>query len=303
LTEGVCRELGVSSGKREAIRFSEGNTFVRILENVRGCEVFIVQTLSHPVNDNFIELLFWIDAFNRASAKQTTAVIPFFSYGKGDKKDEPRVSIRARVCAECIESVGADRLLTMDLHAPQIQGFFRVPVDHLYALPIFANFLEPRIKDPKEWVLVSPDAGFAKQARKYARFLGVGLAIADKDRPEHDEIPEIMEIMGDVKGKHAVIVDDFALSARSLVEVSEGLVERGVKDVFAAVSHGVFTDGAAALIDRSPIRRVITTDTVEHRFEPLSDKVEIISAAGLFADAIRSIHERTSVSRLFPSGL
>ena len=303
LTAAICRELDIPVGQCEKMSFSDGNTFVRVLENVRGHEVFVIQTLSHPVNDSFVELLFWIDAFKRASAGQVTAVIPYFSYAKGDKKDEPRVSIRARACAECLEAVGVDRLLTMDLHAAQIQGFFRVPVDHLYAMPAIAEYFRPLIEDPNDWVLVSPDAGFAKQARKYAYYYGVGLAIADKSRPSHDERAEIMDVIGQVEGKHALIVDDFAISAGSLVAVAEQLTKRGARDVYAAVSHGVFSPGAAKRIDGSPIRRLITTDTIEHRFEPLSAKVEVLSAAVLFAAAIRSIHERTSVSRLFPPGL
>src|SRR6266498_4803179 len=188
LTAAVCRELDVEVGASEVIRFSEGTLFVRVLENVRGRSVYLVQSTVFPTNANFMELLFWIDAFSRASADSVTVILPYFSYAKGDKKDEPRVSIRARVCADAIEVAGADRVVTLDLHAPQIQGFFRIPVDDLYALPILCDAIVR--KQLPDLVVVSPDTGFAKQARKYASFLGASIAIADKQRKAHDERAE-----------------------------------------------------------------------------------------------------------------
>src|SRR5712691_3522896 len=185
LTGAICRELGVEPGNGEVHRFSEGTLFVRVLENVRGRSVYLVQSTVFPTNANFMELLFWVDAFTRASAESVTVVVPYFSYAKGDKKDEPRVSIRARVCADAIEASGADRVVTLDLHAPQIQGFFRIPVDDLYALPVLCQ--EIARKRLPDLVVVSPDTGFAKQARKDASFLGTSIAIADKQRKAHDE--------------------------------------------------------------------------------------------------------------------
>src|SRR5690348_134212 len=196
LGEAICTELGVQPADAETMRFAEGTIFVRLLENVRGRDVYVVQSTIYPANDNVVELLFWLDACRRASAASVTAVVPYFSYGKGDKKDEPRVSIRARVLADAIEVAGADRVVTMDLHAPQIQGFFHIPVDDLYALGVLCE--EIRRKQLPDLVVVSPDAGFVKHARKFASFLGTSIAIADKERRAHDERAEILEIIGGV---------------------------------------------------------------------------------------------------------
>ena len=225
LTQKICAYLDLESGKGEVLHFSEGNTFVRIKENVRGRRVYLVQSTAFPANDNFMELLFWIDAFKRASAEKVTVVMPYFSYAKGDKKDEPRVSIRARVCADAIEGAGADRVVTMDLHAPQIQGFFKVPVDDLYALPVFCEAIKK--KENSNLIVVSPDTGFAKQARKYADALDTSIAIANKERRSHNEKAEVLEIIGDVRGKTALMVDDFTLTAGTLVSVATRLLERG----------------------------------------------------------------------------
>ena len=298
LAAHICEYLRVEPGKGETLRFSEGNLFVRIQENVRGCRVYLVQSTAYPANDNFMELMFWIDAFKRASAESVTLIMPYFSYAKGDKKDEPRVSIRARVCADAIEAAGADRVVTMDLHAAQIQGFFRIPVDDLYALPVMCEAIgKLNLPDP---VVVSPDTGFAKKARRYASHLGTSLVIGDKERVAHDEHAEVMEIIGDVRGKTALIVDDFVISGGTLVEVSEKLMERGAKSVVAAITHAVFSPGSMKKIDRSPIVKMLVTDTVETQPETLSDKIEVVSVAPLFGEAIRRIHQRESISVLFP---
>lgn len=298
LTDRICEYLQINAGKNQALKFSEGNTFVRILENVRGRRVYLIQSTVFPTNDNFMELLFWIDAFKRASAESVTAIIPYFSYGKGDKKDEPRVSIRARVCADAIEAAGADRVVTIDLHAPQIQGFFRIPVDNLYALPVLCDRL--RAKQLENVIIVSPDTGFAKQARKYASYLGTSVAIADKERVGHDENAEVLEIFGDVKDKTAVVVDDFTISGGTLADVSVKLVERGAKQVYAMVAHGVFTEGSIERIDASPIEQLLITDTVENHPVQLSDRIEVVSVAPLFGEAIKRIHNRESISAMFP---
>ena len=244
-----------------------------------------------------MELLFWIDAFSRASADSTTVIVPYFSYAKGDKKDEPRVSIRARVCADAIEAAGADRVVTLDLHAPQIQGFFRIPVDDLYAMPHLCTAIkDANLRDP---VVVSPDAGFVKRARKFAQRLGAPLAIADKVREGHDETSEVVEIIGDVADRDAVVVDDFTISAGTLAEVAEQLVTRGARSVTAVVTHGVFAEGSMERLDRSPIERLITTDSIETQPVELSPKVSIVSVAPLFAEAIGRIHRRESISVLF----
>lgn len=298
LTASICAQLGVQPGRGEVITFSEGNTFVRVMENVRGREVYIVQSTVFPTNDSFMELLFWIDACSRASAGSVTAVIPYFSYAKGDKKDEPRVSIRARVCADCIEAAGCDRVVTMDLHAPQIQGFFRVPVDNLYALPVLVERI--RQLNLPDLVVVSPDAGFVKAARRYAHALGATLAVANKERTAHNEHAEVLEIIGDVVGKHALIVDDFTISGGTLAEVARRLVERGALEVYAMVSHGVLTPGSTERIEASPLRRLFITDSIETQPVQLPPKIETVSVAPLFAEAIRRIHTRESVSGMFP---
>jgi ribose-phosphate pyrophosphokinase len=298
LTAKICAYLHTKPGSGKVLRFSDGNLFVRVNENVRGRDVYIVQSTVFPTNDNFMELLFWVDALKRASAESVTVVMPYFSYAKGDKKDEPRVSIRGRVCADAIAAAGADRVVTLDLHAPQIQGFFRIPVDDLYALPILGK--EIARKKLPDLVVVSPDVGFAKQARKYASFLSASIAIADKERRTHNERAEIVEIIGEVRSKTAVIVDDFTISAGTLVEAANKLVQRGAKAVYAAVSHGVFGEGSMERLDRSPIQSLLVTDSIETQPVKLSPKVEIVSVAPLFGEAISRIHKRESISVLFP---
>lgn len=298
LTTKICDFLGTPVRRAQTRTFSDGNTFVQVGENVRGRDVFVVQSTIHRTNDRFMELLFWIDAFKRASAATVTAVIPYFSYGKGDKKDEPRVSIRARVCADAIEVAGCDRVVSMDLHAPQIQGFFRIPVDNLYGLPDLGKQV---IADAGgDIVVVAPDTGFAEEARQFARYLHVPVAIGVKHRLGHDEKSMVLDVMGDVEGKTALIVDDFVISGSTLIEAARDLVEKGAVRVMAAVTHGVFSPGSMAKLNNSPLERVYVTDTVENRPEPLIDKVKVVSVAACFGEAIRRISRRESVSAMFP---
>jgi ribose-phosphate pyrophosphokinase len=297
LAASIAGHLGVRLLHSEAKYFSEGNVFVRVLENVRGRDVFVIQGVHYPVNDNFVELLFWLDALKRASAQQVTAVIPFFGYAKGDKKDEPRVSIRARVCADCLEAAGADRVLTMDLHSPQIQGFFSVPVDHLYARHVIAEHV--RTLGLSDLVVCSPDIGFAKDASAIANLLRVPVVIGNKQRVDHTERARVLEVIGEVAGKNVLLVDDFVISGGSLVSMAELLKSRGAKDIYAAVTHGVLSEGSAKRIGESCIRKLFITDTIEHQPE-LPPNLEVVTVAPLFAQAIRSIHDRTSVSMLFP---
>jgi len=298
LAARIAAELGVSLLPSEAPRFSEGNVFVRVLENVRGRDVYVIQGVHLPVNDNFMELLFWIDALKRASAQQVTAVIPFFSYAKGDKKDEPRVSIRARVCADALEAAGADRVLTMDLHSPQIQGFFSIPVDHLYGRHVICDYV--RKQKLSNLVVCSPDIGFAKDAAAYANLLGVPVVIGNKQRTGHDETVQALEVIGDVEGKNVLLVDDFTISGGTLIAMADILKERGAEDIYAAVTHGVLSKGSAPRIGESVIKKLFMTDTIEYRLDEFPDNIEIIPVAPVFAEAIRSVHDRTSVSRLFP---
>ncbi len=297
LTQAICRHLRVKPGRCTSKHYSEGNTFVRVGENVRGRDVFFVQSLSFPVNDHLMEILFYVDAFKRASANSVTAVIPFFSYGKGDKKDEPRVSIRARVVADCLEAAGVDRIVTMDLHAPQIQGFFRVPVDHLYALPAIAAHFKKKVT--RNWVIVAPDVGAAKMANGYAKALGARTVIAEKTRTGPSHSATVKRIIGHVAGRNALIVDDFTNTGGTLIATAERLKQEKAHDVHAAVAHGVMTTGSAAAIQASSIKQLVITDTLEHRFEPLAPKVKVVSTARTFAQAIRNIHRQTSVSKLF----
>jgi len=297
LTAAICESLGVEPANAETRRFGEGTLFVRVLDNVRGRNVYVVQSTVFPTNDNVVELLFWLDACSRASAASVTAVVPYFSYGKGDKKDEPRVSIRARVIADAIEAAGASRVVTMDLHAPQIQGFFKISVDDLYGMPYLAEAIRGLgLVDP---VVVSPDAGYAKMARRYAARLDAGYALADKTRPGHGEEVEVTDVIGDVSGRDTVLVDDFVASGATLIEVATKLLERGARSVYAAATHGLFSGNADERLAASPIERVIVTDTVENQPVPLGPKVQVVSVAPLFAEAIRRIHGRESISVLF----
>jgi len=298
LAQRVADELGVRLTPCEAHYFSEGNVFVRVLENVRGRDCYVIQGTHNPVNDNFMELLFWIDALKRASAQQVTAVVPFFSYAKGDKKDEPRVSIRARVCADAIEAAGADRCLMMDLHTPQIQGFFHIPVDHLYARYVLCDHI--RTLNIPDLVVCSPDIGFAKSASAYANYLGVPVVIGNKTRRDHTETAHVLELIGDVRNKNVLVVDDFTISGGTLIAMAEVLKQRGANDIYAAVSHGALSKGVAAKFANSQIKQLFITDTIEPQNDPLTHCISVVSVARLFAEAIQSIHDRTSVSQLFP---
>lgn len=292
----MCNYMGAQLGKSEVIKFSDGNIFVKVGETVRDKDVYLVQSIGLKPNDEFTEILFWMDAFKRASASSVTAIIPYYGYAKGDKKDEPRVSIRARVCAECIELAGADRVVTMDLHSPQIQGFFKKPVDHLLALPVLCEFIQSL--NLQNYVLVSPDAGFAKHARKFAAVLNAPVAIGDKTRTGHDEKAKVLEIIGDVKDKDAVIVDDFSLSGGTLIDLSIELKKRGAKRIFACLSHLLFNQKALDRINASPIELIAGSDSVENDFSSCN-KIKTVSVAPLFGEAILRIHNRESVSPLF----
>jgi ribose-phosphate pyrophosphokinase len=297
LGEEIATYLGCPLGRSEVLRFQEGNLFVRVLENVRGRDVFVVQGTAFPVNDNLVELLFWIDAFKRASAASVTAVIPYFSYAKGDKKDEPRVSVRARVCADAIEASGADRVVTLDLHAPQVQGFFHIPVDDLNAMPVMCPAVQR--KGLHDLVVVAPDAGGAKRARQWANRLKASTAIADKRRVDHTETAEVVELIGSVAGQPALLVDDFTISANTLVAAAEVLADRGATAVYAAVTHCLLTQSAVDRLNDSPIERLLITNSVETQQVELPPKVEVVSVAGLFGEAIRRIAQRESISVLF----
>lgn len=295
----MCAYLGTQLGDAETIRFSEGNIFVRVNESIRDKDVYIVQPIGRQPNDEFVELLFWIDAFKRASANSVTAIIPYFSYAKGDKKDEPRVSIRARVCADCIEVAGVDRIITMDLHAPQVQGFFKKPVDHLYAKSLLCEYVRRQGVVDDNIVVVSPDAGSAKRAREFATELKCPVAIGDKMRYGHDEDAKVLEIIGNVEGKNCLVVDDFSISGGTLVDVAYGLKDKGANRVFAALSHNVLNEKGLKRIEESPLEFVVSTDTLDCPDAACSTKLRFISAAPMFAQAVKIVHDRAPMSTMF----
>ena len=293
----ICDFLEVTAGEGEVITFSEGNIYVKIGEKVRGMDVYVIQTIGINPNNEFMELLFWLDAFKRSGVNSVTAIIPFFSYAQADKKDEPRVSIRARVCADCLEVAGVDKVVTMDLHSPQIQGFFRKPVDHLYASGIFCDYIASM--DLGSFLIAAPDEGFAKNARYYANRFGAPLVIGNKQRVDHAEKAEILSIIGEVSEDTAIIVDDFSISGGTLIETANALRAKGVKDVYAFITHAVLSEQGVAELNNSIIKKVFMTDTINNPHIRHSEKIETISVTDLFAKAIRIIHEKDSLSELF----
>ncbi len=293
----MSRYMHVDTGKTNVFRFTEGNTFVKVNEPIREQDFFLVHPIGLDPNNEFMELVFWIDAAKRASARTVTVIMPYFSYAKADKKDEPRVSIRGRVCADLLERAGADRIITMDLHSPQVQGFFTKPVDHLFAMPLLANRIEQYGLD--NLVVVSPDAGFVADARRYANRLGTGLVIGNKFRSGHDENAEILEIIGDVKGKNCIIVDDFSISGGTLCHLAQRLKEEGANRIFAALSHILLNEKGVARIENSPIEMLISTDSVYNPAVLSSERIELISVAPLFAEAVMRIVNRESLGGLF----
>lgn len=298
--ERMCSYLGLSLGKSFSKRFGDGNTYVRFDESARNEDVYIVQAIGRDPNNEFMELLFWVDAFRRSSANSITVIIPYYGYAKADKKDEPRVSIRGRVCADCLETEGIDRVITMDLHAPQVQGFFKVPVDHLYARPLLCAYAQRAGLVTEDAVVVSPDAGFAKNARLFADRLGLSLAICNKVRYGHDENAKVMEIIGDVKGKRCLVVDDFTTSGGTIVDVAHNLLDKGASSVHAFLSHAIVNEAAVRKIEESPLTELIVTDTVNcPDIAKYSTKMKVISAAPLFAEAVKTIHERKPMADMF----
>lgn len=282
---GVADHLGVTVSASESRTFREGNIFVRLDEPVRGKDVYLIQTIGLDPNNELMELLFLSDAARRASARSITAIVPYFSYAKGDKLDEPQSSIRAKVCADLLEVAGVDSLVMLDLHAPQIEGFFRVPVDHLSGRAVLARALSGRLERP---VVFSPDAGFVKDARKFAAMLEADIAIGDKIRRDHSENPDLLEIIGDVAGRNIIIVDDFSITGNTLYKAAAQLKQLGAGQIIAAISHCLFDDQAARGLAESQIDRLFVLDTVanQHTDHP---KIEVVSATQLFADQIRAM--------------
>jgi ribose-phosphate pyrophosphokinase len=298
LAELICRYLRTELGKAEVFKFANDNIFVRVMENVREQDVFLVQPTSRPVNDSVMELLIMIDAFKRASAGRITAVMPYFAYGRSDKKDQPRVPITARLVADMLTVAGADRVLTMDLHQGQIQGFFSIPVDELTAVNILSRYIREKNLDD---IVVVSELGFAKKARNFAEILRAPLAIVEKRRVGNEDKTELMNIIGEVAGKTAVIIDDEIDTAGSLLEAVAALVAEGAVGIYSCATHGVFSKGSLEQIAASPLTEVIVTDTIPLPAGADRDKITVLSIAPLFGEAIKRIHRGESVGALFSS--
>jgi len=297
LADEICRHLHVARGRTVLGKFSDGEIYFQVLENVRGADVFVVQPCTNPVDFHLMELLLMIDAFKRASAWRITAVVPYYCYARQDRKDKPRVPISAKLVADLLETAGASRALLLDLHAPQIQGYFNVPVDHVYASPVLVEYFK-QMRLPNLTV-VSPDAGGVERARAFAKKLDAPLAIVDKRRVDVD-VAEVMHLIGDVRGRTALIVDDIIDTAGTLVKTVDALLGAGATAVYAAATHAVFSGPAVDRLSKSRITEVVVTNSV-----PLCEagrglaKIKVLSVAELMARGIRSIHEETSISELF----
>ncbi len=296
LARGICENLEVQLGEMDVTRFRDGETRVKINQNIRGKDVFMVQPTSDPANENLMELLITLDALKRSSARRITAVLPYFGYARQDRKDQPRVPITAKLVANLLARAGANRVITVDLHAGQIQGFFDIPLDHLYAVRIFAEyFMEKKLENI---VIVSPDVGGIKMARAYAKRFGADLAIVDKRRID-DVDAEVMHIMGNVEGKNVILVDDIVATAGSLVEAAAALKKHGAKDIYAAITHPVLCGPAIERIKKSEIKELVVTDTIPMDSEKQIKGITQLSVASLLGEAIRRIHNEESISALF----
>ncbi len=298
LAQEIAQYLGSSLVNAEIKRFADNEVFVEIKENVRGEDVFVIQSTSFPANDNIMELLIMIDALRRASAKRITAVIPYFGYARQDRKVGPRTPISAKLVSNIIVKAGADRVLTLDLHASQIQGFFDIPLDNLFTAPIFARDIKKNFGD-KDLIIVSPDVGGLVRARVVANKLNVELAIVDKRRPKAG-VSEVMNIIGDVSGKDCIMIDDIVDSGGTLINAADALLKNGAKSVSAYISHGVLSNHAAIKIANSSLTHLIITDSIAQNDEVLkAANIRIIPASSLIGEAIRSVSEERSVSTLF----
>ena len=300
LAYAVAEELGLPVGRSEVKQFSDGEISVSIGETVRGSDVFIIQSTSAPVNDNIMEMLIMMDAFKRASAGRITAVIPYFGYARQDRKAKSRDPISAKLVADLIAAAGADRVLTMDLHAPQIQGFFNIPVDHLVGAPLLASYFVDRFRENHDdLVVVSPDLGSVTRARNFAAKLDAPLAIVDKRRPKANSC-EVMNIIGDVKDKRLIILDDMVDTGGSLCNAAKALIEiGGAKEVTACATHGVLSGPAIERLQASPIKELVLLDTIQLPEEKRIDKIKILPTAPVFAKAIERIYEDRPISTLF----
>ena len=300
LAKAIADKLGVPLGDCVCKKFADGEIAVSINETVRGCDVFVIQSTCSPVNDNFMELLIMIDAFRRASAGRITAVMPYFGYARQDRKAKPRDPISAKLCAEMLEAAGADRVLTMDLHASQIQGFFNIPLDNLLGTRILSQYLYDQLgAGNPDYVVVSPDLGSVTRARKFTDKLDLPMAIVDKRRPKPN-VSEVMNIIGDVRGKKVLLVDDMVDTAGTLCHGAKALIERGgATEVIACATHGVLSGPAIQRLQESVISQLVLLDTIPVEGEKAIDKIKVLSVAELFAEAIRRIYDEVALSELY----
>jgi ribose-phosphate pyrophosphokinase len=298
LGEAIAQNLSVPLGRAHLARFSDGEVWFQIHDNVRGADVFVVQPTCAPVNEHLMEMLLMLDAFKRASAARLTAVIPYYGYGRQDRKDKPRVPISAKLVADLLQTAGADRVLTMDLHAAQIQGFFDIPVDHLFAAAVIIEYVQ-QLKLP-ELVVVSPDAGGVERARAFARRLNANLAIIDKRRPRASEVAE-MQLVGEVRDSSALLVDDMIDTAGTITEAAKVVMKAGATEVLACATHPILSDPACERLNKSNLTELITTNTIPLRAKAQAElgSLKVLSVASLIAEAIRRIHNEESVSSLF----
>jgi ribose-phosphate pyrophosphokinase len=297
LAEEICKFVGVPLGEVRLQRFSDGEVHFQLLENVRGADVFLVQPTCYPVDQHLLELLIMIDALKRASAGRITAVIPYYGYARQDRKDRPRVAITSKLVADLLTTAGANRALLVDLHAAQIQGFFNIPVDHMFASPVLVSYF--RDMNLPDLTVVSPDAGGVERARFFAKKLDVPLAIVDKRRTDIN-VTEVMNVIGDVKGRTCLILDDIIDTAGTLVKTADALLDQGANEVYACASHAVLSGPAIERIRESRLKEVVVTNTIPLREEAQTvEKIKVLSVAGLLGRAIESIHMETSVSTLF----
>lgn len=295
LAQKIASYLNVPLGKSETRRFSDGELWVKYNENIRGADVFIIQS-THPPADNLLELLIMIDAARRASARRVTAVIPYYGYARQDRKDQPRVSITAKLAANLITTAGAERVLTMDLHSSQIQGFFDIPFDHLYAAILFCEHIQSQ--DFTNLTVVSPDVGSVKLVRAYAKNLNTAFAILDKRRPKPNET-EVVNVIGEVKGKNVLMVDDMIDTGSTLFKAADALKLKGAQKIYAYATHGILSNGAVANLNKSKLERLVISDSIFLGPEKVSPKIHVLSVSHIFGEAIRRIHSETSISSLF----
>lgn len=298
LAAKIADKLGIKLGDRDIIKFADGETFVRANSTVRGCKVFVIQSTSNPVNESLMELLIFIDSLKRASASEIIAVIPYYGYARQDRKASPREPITSKLVADLLTTAGATRVVTMDLHARQIQGFFDIPVDHMEALPIFAKYFIKQGFTPEDTVVVSPDVGGVKRARNLATWLHTPLAIIDKRRPKAN-VSEVMNIIGNVKGKKAIIIDDIIDTAGTICNAAKALKDEGAVEVYACATHAVFSGPAVERLKNSEFNKVIITDSIQLKEHQTFDKLTVVSASTMFAETIHRIYKEEPISDLF----